>query len=327
MIRVVRTPSLATIPRRLALFLLATMVIAAGCGASDESATERRGVDDQVESTTTDPASDQAADGQTADGQTAGGQSGGVDEPVGEDTTATTDGQAEQTAEATPVDESILSRRDQTPPGVERQFEFFNIGNGPCAEFDANDAPFVTASPGSSVVLGSFLICLPGFDPALPMSVTLTSPAGGTTEFESFEVYQEVPYVIYTVPLYSDTGVFNITARQGDVMSDASVTIEQPQAPRLLLPGRTSGQRGDSFTIHFAGFQPGEGPRFNVYVGSGTDGTFEYVTTIAAPAADALGRSEYVLTTSEADAPGVYCFIEHQSEFLACPSGRVVKIS
>jgi hypothetical protein len=75
MIRVVRTPSLATIPRRLALFLLATMVIAAGCGASDESATERRGVDDQVESTTTEPASDQAADGQTADGQTARVQS------------------------------------------------------------------------------------------------------------------------------------------------------------------------------------------------------------------------------------------------------------
>ncbi|HEX6222043.1 MAG TPA: hypothetical protein VF115_13215, partial [Acidimicrobiia bacterium] len=225
------------------------------------------------------------------------------------------------------ADESVLSRRDETPPGIERQFEFFNIGNGPCAEFNANDDPFVAASPGSSVVLGSFLICLPGFDPTSPLHVTLTSPTGETTEFASFETYQDVPYVYHTVPLYSDTGVFDIVATQGDVVSEASVTIEQPQMPLLLLPGRTSGQRGDSFTLHFAGHQPRERPRFNVYFGGATDGTFEYLTTVEAPQADALGRSEFVLTTSETDAPGVYCFIEYRSEFLGCPSGRVVKIS
>ena len=107
------------------------------------------------------------------------------------------------------------------------QFDYFNVGDGPCAEFSIDHGPAVATSFPTSFILTEALICLPGFSPDLSTDVTITAPDGGQStriapELGAYHdpptVYQGVPYLLFQLELFAPTGTYEITAQQGETV-------------------------------------------------------------------------------------------------------------
>jgi hypothetical protein len=218
------------------------------------------------------------------------------------------------------------------PPGVPEQFDYFNVGDGPCAEFSIDDGPAVATSFPTSHILTEALICLPGFDPELPTDVTVTAPDGAQTSRIAPEqgayddpptVYQGIPYLLFLLELYAPTGTYEITAQQGAIVQYASFEAAQPPVALLRVRPPTNGSPGDSFTVELAGFASGSPAIVDVYTG---DGTFTYVTSLSSAPTDAEGRAELVVSTTPADPGGIYCFVVRGADAPSCGTGSVVKL-
>jgi hypothetical protein len=218
------------------------------------------------------------------------------------------------------------------PPGVPAQFDYFNVGDGPCAEFSTDDGPAVATSFPTSHILTEALICLPGFDPELPTDVTITAPDGAQSirvapEQGAYDdpptVYQGIPYLLFLLDLYAPTGTYEITAQQGARVQYASFEAAQPPVPWLRVRPPTNGSPGDAFTVELAGFASGTPAIVDVYTG---EGTFTYVTSLSSRPTDAVGRAELVVATTPEDPVGIYCFVVRGAESPSCETGRVVKL-
>jgi hypothetical protein len=223
-------------------------------------------------------------------------------------------------------------KQNQCPPGVPAQFEYFDVGDGPCAEFTIDDGPSVVTSFPTTYILSDALICFPGFDPAVPTDVTITDPDGSESsrvapEQGSYDdpptVYQGIPYLLFHLELYAPTGTYRVTAEQGATTQSALFEVQQPPVASLEVRPPTSGPPGTAFTIELAGFSPGTSAVVDVYSG---EGTFAYVTTRPCQPTDTEGRAVLVLSTSPADPSGIYCFVVRASGSPSCGTGSVVKL-
>lgn len=218
------------------------------------------------------------------------------------------------------------------PPGVRQQFEAVQIGDGPCAEYDPEDAPLVATGRPTEFVLTDVLICLPGFDPASTTDIEITAPDGSVTNlvaptpadgYEPATVYEGIPYQLWPLDLYAPTGLYGIRATQGAAVATGTFDVGQPRAGLLRVKPPTSGSPGDEFVIQLAGVAPGAPVSVDVYL---QRGLFTYLTTIESEVADQAGRAEHVLATSPSDAPGVYCLVIRGSPAAGCDTGEVVKL-
>ena len=212
------------------------------------------------------------------------------------------------------------------------QFEYFNVGDGPCAEFSIDDGPAVATSFPTSHILTEALICLPGFNPELPTDVTITASDGTQSSRIAPEqgayddpptVYQGIPYLLFLLELYAPTGAYEITAQQGATVKYASFEAAQPPVALLRVRPQTNGSPGDAFTVELAGFEPGRPAVVDVYIG---EGTFTYVTSLSSRPTDAEGRAELFVSTTPADPVGIYCFVVRDAGSPSCGTGSVVKL-
>jgi hypothetical protein len=246
------------------------------------------------------------------------------------DSTITTSTLGTTTSTTTRPAESL--QPDAPPPGVAAQFDYFNVGDGPCAEFSVDDGPAVATSFPTSHILTEALICLPGFNPEIPTDVTITAPDGAQSNRIAPEegayddpptVYQGIPYLLFLLELYAPTGTYEITAQQGATVQHASFEVAQPPVALLRVRPPTSGSPGDAFTVDLAGFPSGTPAVVDVYTG---EGTFTYVTSLSSRPTDAEGRAELVVSTATADPVGIYCFVVRGAKSPSCETGRVVKL-
>lgn len=236
-----------------------------------------------------------------------------------EPTTAT-----ESTTTAAPAGSELTPR--PPPPGVSAQFDYFEIGNGQCAEFADDPGPSAVAEFSSYTVLRDAVICLPGFDPESPTAVSVVAADGTVTDLTAPQpaddeggpatVYEGVPYLHVELELYASIGEYQVTAEQGQAVATTSFAVEQPTDPLLRVRGPATGSRGASFTIQVAGLPAGEPAILDVYLLDGE--LYTYRTWITTAAADQLGRVEHVLSTTSADAPGRYCFAIRGSDPQNC---------
>jgi hypothetical protein len=218
---------------------------------------------------------------------------------------------------------------------VREQFEYVEIGDGPCGASSAADEPHIASERPIEFVLTEALICLPGFDPESPTDVEMVAPDGETTRltaptpaegYDPATVYDGIPYLLYDLDLYALTGVYEITATQGSTVASGMLEVEQPPVGILRIRPPTNGSPGDEFTIDLAGLPAGSPVSLDIYTPLDDEPAFTYVTSIATAATDDLGRVQHVFATSPSDPPGVYCFIIRGSESPGCPTGEVIKL-
>lgn len=292
---------------RVGACLVTTLALAASACGDDDGGEGATGTEEQQESSTERT------------------RSLSTEEPA---STATSD----VTTTTAPETAGALTPRS-APPGVQEQFEYFDIGNGPCAEFADEPGPAAVANIGTFRVLMDAIVCLPGFDPDALTAVTIVAADGAVTELSAPQppdeeggpatVYEGVPYLLMELELYASTGEYQVTARQGSAVATTSFTVEQPSIPLNRVRQPTTGSRGDSFTVQFAGLPAGERATVDVYA---LDAAYTYVATISTAAADQQGRVELVLSTSSADPPGRYCFVVRTPEKPRCPYGSEIEL-
>jgi hypothetical protein len=202
---------------------------------------------------------------------------------------------------------------DEAPPGVARQFDFFNVGDPPCLAFTKVTQPSIRMDLEQVPVLTEAYMCLPGFDRAAIVDLLVTAPDGAVFDLQFPDpavtgdpFMGEVPFATLRVPLGAATGQYDVTARQGDVVATGSFLVAEPTGAILRVAEPSNGPPGAAIVVQVAGLQPAERATIDVYrAGDG----WMYTTTIHAPPADGRGHAEQTLTTSSGDPVGDYCFV------------------
>jgi hypothetical protein len=209
------------------------------------------------------------------------------------------------------------------PPGVPEQFEYFEIGDGPCGGLPADSGATIVANGSdTALVLEVVVLCLPGFDKFSPVDVTVLRPDGQVVQ-QPYDparlgvdpAFLDEAYVDFLIDVDAPTGDYEVTAQQGTTVAQGLFSVIEPSTPLLRV---VSSGAADHFTVWMAGLAPGRPASIDLYRGTepGTD-TYTYAGTVEVPSSDARGRAVYAFAGSIDDTGG-YCLVARGGP-LRCP--------
>jgi len=170
---------------------------------------------------------------------------------------------------------------------------------------------------------------MPGFDTGSPATVDAIAPNGERLSLDAPTPLDHPPEILFTtfdIPLFAQTGSYEIVAQQGELVASGSLVVGQPGLPILKVRPPTNGAPGDQFVIDIAGLESGDAPFIDVYTPDESGTRFHYLTSLEATASDELGRVAVEVRTAPTDPPGVYCMVIRPSESPGCGPGRIIKL-
>lgn len=238
-------------------------------------------------------------------------------------TTAAPQAAADRTDEHPRVstNETPLHRHDVPPEGVERQVSFGASGDSYCVprahpEIIFDRRGFSSPTPGidggfppidelGDPEIGElFSLCMAGFAPNSPITVSVTDPTGKT----------QVKDVAPDPNVSNDTTIWRWAPRPGDPLGRYHVKAEQgsstarndfilhePTARNIALlvsDALREQTTGDDVDLMLLGFEPDEAVRIDLYK-SNRNGTYGYLTSITESAGPSGSRTISIPTSAE----------------------------